>query len=73
MTRADQARLERQMPICYRPNDLSKLLELAGRHPSGRGEQVLRWHRSLTQAERLRSRNTSCSSAMSSNGPTAAN
>ena len=40
------------MPICYRPNDLSRLLELAGWHPSGHGEQVLRWHRSLTQAER---------------------
>lgn len=52
MTRTDQALLECQMPICYRPNDLGKLLELASRHASGGGEQVLRWHRLLTPAER---------------------
>jgi hypothetical protein len=50
--RTDRNLLERQLPICYRTNDLSNLLNLASCYLSRRGEQVLRWHRSLTEAER---------------------
>jgi hypothetical protein len=44
--------LEGQLPICYRPHDLGELLNLARCSAGRRGEQVLRWRRSLTQAER---------------------
>jgi hypothetical protein len=50
--RTDRDLLEQQLPICYRTNDLSDLLNLASCCLGQRGEQVLRWHRSLTEAER---------------------
>ena len=40
------------MPICYRPNDLDKLLDLASWDPGRRAEQVLHWHRPLIETER---------------------
>jgi hypothetical protein len=40
------------VPICYRPNDLGRLLNLARWRPGQHGEQVLHWHRPLIETER---------------------